>query len=190
MTTVQKPYAPSCAFTLLFDTCPLFFFFIYFKYDRKRPESKFIPVLLLLFRLIKLILAISHEKKLPTSSLSSGQENGWKSPRSIRWTVSEEQNLNMTPRWLLLSCVTSHKILFRLSSVYKKILKSNLGDNFYIRTHFDHDPDNPIGLGFTRGEVFRVVDTMHRGKIGSWLAIRMGNDLHEMDKGTIPNQIK
>uniref|UniRef100_A0A3P8NSJ8 Tight junction protein 3 n=1 Tax=Astatotilapia calliptera TaxID=8154 RepID=A0A3P8NSJ8_ASTCA len=80
---------------------------------------------------------------------------------------------------------TQHKM-----DIYKKILKSNLGDNFYIRTHFDHDPDNPIGLGFTRGEVFRVVDTMHRGKIGSWLAIRMGNDLHEMDKGTIPNQIK
>uniref|UniRef100_A0A669CF88 Tight junction protein 3 n=1 Tax=Oreochromis niloticus TaxID=8128 RepID=A0A669CF88_ORENI len=80
---------------------------------------------------------------------------------------------------------TQHKM-----DIYKKILKSNLGDNFYIRTHFDHDPDSPIGLGFTRGEVFRVVDTMHRGKIGNWLAIRMGNDLHEMDKGTIPNQIR
>lgn len=29
---------------------------------------------------------------------------------------------------------------------------------------------------------------MHKGKIGNWLAIRMGNDLHEMEKGTIPNQ--
>uniref|UniRef100_A0A665T7H2 Tight junction protein 3 n=1 Tax=Echeneis naucrates TaxID=173247 RepID=A0A665T7H2_ECHNA len=71
--------------------------------------------------------------------------------------------------------------------LYKKIIKSNLADNFYIRTHFDHEAEGPIGLGFTRGEVFRVVDTMHRGKLGSWLAIRMGNDLHEMDKGTIPN---
>lgn len=33
-----------------------------------------------------------------------------------------------------------------------------------------------------------MVDTMHRGKLGNWLAIRMGNDLHEMDKGVIPNQ--
>ncbi|XP_054646524.1 tight junction protein ZO-3 isoform X1 [Dunckerocampus dactyliophorus] len=72
--------------------------------------------------------------------------------------------------------------------IYKKIIKSNLGDNFYIRTHFDHETDHPIGLNFTRGEVFRVVDTMHRGKLGNWLAIRMGNDLHELDKGTIPNQ--
>lgn len=77
-----------------------------------------------------------------------------------------------------------------LSSVYKKIIKSNLADNFYIRTHFDHEADTPIGLSFTRGEVFRVVDTMYRGKLGNWLAIRMGNDLHEMDKGTIPNQAR
>ncbi|XP_053178645.1 tight junction protein ZO-3 isoform X2 [Scomber japonicus] len=74
--------------------------------------------------------------------------------------------------------------------IYKKIIKSNLADNFYIRTHFDHEADTPIGLSFTRGEVFRVVDTMHRGKLGNWLARRMGNDLHELDKGTIPNQAR
>ncbi|XP_029002132.1 tight junction protein ZO-3 [Betta splendens] len=74
--------------------------------------------------------------------------------------------------------------------LYKKITKSHLADNFYIRTHFDHESEGPIGLSFTRGEVFRVVDTMHRGKLGSWLAIRMGNNLHEMDKGTIPNQAR
>ncbi|CAL8308507.1 unnamed protein product [Lota lota] len=74
--------------------------------------------------------------------------------------------------------------------LYKKILKSSLGDNFYVRTHFDHEAEATVGLAFTRGEVFRVVDTMHRGKLGNWLAIRMGNDLHEMDKGTIPNQAR
>ncbi|XP_051232428.1 tight junction protein ZO-3 isoform X2 [Dicentrarchus labrax] len=74
--------------------------------------------------------------------------------------------------------------------IYKKIIKSNLADNFYIRTHFDHEAEGPIGLSFTRGEVFRVVDTMHRGKLGNWLAVRMGNDLHERDKGTIPNQAR
>uniref|UniRef100_A0A8C7Z5E0 Tight junction protein 3 n=1 Tax=Oryzias sinensis TaxID=183150 RepID=A0A8C7Z5E0_9TELE len=76
----------------------------------------------------------------------------------------------------------------RKMDIYKKIMKSNLGDNFYIRTHFDHESNHPIGLTFTRGEVFRVIDTMHKGKLGNWLAIRMGNDLHEMDKGIIPNQ--
>ncbi|KAK2907687.1 tight junction protein ZO-3 isoform X2 [Channa argus] len=74
--------------------------------------------------------------------------------------------------------------------IYKKITKSNLADNFYIRTHFDHEAEGPVGMGFTRGEVFRVIDTMHHGKLGSWLAVRMGNNLHELDKGTIPNQAK
>uniref|UniRef100_A0A673JRU6 Tight junction protein 3 n=1 Tax=Sinocyclocheilus rhinocerous TaxID=307959 RepID=A0A673JRU6_9TELE len=40
--------------------------------------------------------------------------------------------------------------------IYKKILKSSLGDSFYIRTHFDHMAESSIGLSFTRGEVFRV----------------------------------
>uniref|UniRef100_A0A8C1BU64 Tight junction protein 3 n=2 Tax=Cyprinus carpio TaxID=7962 RepID=A0A8C1BU64_CYPCA len=74
--------------------------------------------------------------------------------------------------------------------IYKKILKSSLGDSFYIRTHFDHVAESTVDLSFTRGEVFRVVDTMHRGKLGTWLAVRMGNDLHELDKGTIPNQTR
>ncbi|KAF7658383.1 hypothetical protein LDENG_00013750 [Lucifuga dentata] len=74
--------------------------------------------------------------------------------------------------------------------LYKKIIKSNLADNFYIRTHFDHEAEGSVDLSFTRGEVFRVVDTMYRGKLGKWLAIRMGNDLHELDKGAIPNQAR
>lgn len=74
--------------------------------------------------------------------------------------------------------------------LYKKIIKSNLGDNFYIRTHYDHEAEGPIGLSFTRGEVFRIVDTMYKGKLGNWMAIRMGNDLHELDKGIIPNQAR
>ncbi|XP_068600034.1 tight junction protein ZO-3 [Brachionichthys hirsutus] len=78
---------------------------------------------------------------------------------------------------------TQHKM-----DIYRKIIKSNLADNFYVRTHFDHEAGAPIGLSFTRGEVFRVLDTMYHGKLGNWLAVRMGNDLHEKDKGTIPNQ--
>ncbi|XP_062868812.1 tight junction protein ZO-3 isoform X2 [Trichomycterus rosablanca] len=74
--------------------------------------------------------------------------------------------------------------------IYKKILKSGLGDSFYIRTHFDHEEEETRGLSFTRGEVFRVLDSMYRGKLGTWLAVRMGNDLYELDKGTIPNQTR
>ncbi|XP_037626629.1 tight junction protein ZO-3 isoform X2 [Sebastes umbrosus] len=93
----------------------------------------------------------------------------------------------------LLNIKTGQRVEIRTQNkmdIYKKIIKSNLADNFYVRTHFDHEAEGPIGLSFTRGEVFRVVDTMHRGKLGNWLASRMGNDLHEMDKGTIPNQAR
>uniref|UniRef100_A0A670K470 Tight junction protein 3 n=1 Tax=Podarcis muralis TaxID=64176 RepID=A0A670K470_PODMU len=72
--------------------------------------------------------------------------------------------------------------------IYRKMVKSNVGDSFYIRTHFDFEKDAPSALSFTRGEVFHVVDTMYRGKVGSWLAMRMGKDLQELDKGIIPNR--
>ncbi|XP_069505527.1 tight junction protein ZO-3 isoform X2 [Ambystoma mexicanum] len=74
--------------------------------------------------------------------------------------------------------------------IYKKMVKSNVGDSFHIRTHFDHEADAPSGLSFTRGEVFHVVDTMYHGKVGSWLAIRLGQDLQALDKGIIPNGIR
>ncbi|XP_060088827.1 tight junction protein ZO-3 [Heteronotia binoei] len=72
--------------------------------------------------------------------------------------------------------------------LYRKMIKSNVGDSFYIRTHFDFEKDTPSGLSFTRGEVFHVLDTMYRGKVGSWLAVRMGKGLQELDKGIIPNK--
>ncbi|KAL8177812.1 UNVERIFIED_CONTAM: Tight junction protein ZO-3, partial [Gekko kuhli] len=72
--------------------------------------------------------------------------------------------------------------------IYRKMIKSNVGDSFYIRTHFDFEKDAPSGLSFTRGEVFHVLDTLYRGKMGSWLAVRMGKELQELDKGIIPNK--
>ncbi|NXS99417.1 ZO3 protein, partial [Jacana jacana] len=72
--------------------------------------------------------------------------------------------------------------------IYRKMISSNVGDSFYIRTHFDFEKDTPSGLSFLRGDVFHVVDTMYRGRLGSWLAVRMGRDLQEQDKGIIPNQ--
>ncbi|XP_074894352.1 tight junction protein ZO-3 [Buteo buteo] len=72
--------------------------------------------------------------------------------------------------------------------IYRKILSSNMGDSFYIRTHFDFEKDTPSGLSFVRGDVFHVLDTMYRGRLGSWLAVRMGRDLQEQDKGIIPNR--
>uniref|UniRef100_A0A674GFI8 Tight junction protein 2 n=1 Tax=Taeniopygia guttata TaxID=59729 RepID=A0A674GFI8_TAEGU len=56
--------------------------------------------------------------------------------------------------------------------VYRDIMACGRGDSFFIRT-------------FTRGEIFRVVDTLYDGKLGNWLAVRIGN---ELEKGLIPNK--
>ncbi|NWT02507.1 ZO3 protein, partial [Mionectes macconnelli] len=72
--------------------------------------------------------------------------------------------------------------------IYRKMVSSNVGDSFYIRTHFDFEKDAPSGLSFVRGDVFHVLDTMYRGRLGNWLAVRVGRDLQEQDKGIIPNQ--
>ena len=51
-----------------------------------------------------------------------------------------------------------------------------MGDSFYIRTHFEYEKEVPQSLAFGRGEIFKVVDTLYDGKLGNWLAVRMGKD--------------
>ncbi|XP_069481875.1 tight junction protein ZO-2-like isoform X2 [Ambystoma mexicanum] len=69
--------------------------------------------------------------------------------------------------------------------VYKNILACGRGDSFFIRTHFEYEKEAPQSLGFARGEIFRVVDTLYDGKLGNWLAIRIANQL---EKGIIPSR--
>uniref|UniRef100_A0A4W4FIL7 Tight junction protein 2a (zona occludens 2) n=1 Tax=Electrophorus electricus TaxID=8005 RepID=A0A4W4FIL7_ELEEL len=75
-----------------------------------------------------------------------------------------------------------------LLRVYKEVLESGRGDNFFIRTHFEHERESPQGLTFSRGEVFKVVDTLYDGKLGNWLAIRTDKDNQLLDKGVIPSK--
>ncbi|KAG8126957.1 hypothetical protein E2320_022252 [Naja naja] len=63
----------------------------------------------------------------------------------------------------LMELLPGEEVTFHVQNkqdIYKKMVKSNLGDSFYIRTHFDFEKDTPSALSFTRGEVFHVVDTM------------------------------
>uniref|UniRef100_A0A8C5Q7C3 Tight junction protein ZO-2 n=1 Tax=Leptobrachium leishanense TaxID=445787 RepID=A0A8C5Q7C3_9ANUR len=69
--------------------------------------------------------------------------------------------------------------------VYKNILACGRGDSFFIRTHFEYEKEATQFLSFTRGEIFRVVDTLYDGKLGSWLAVRIAN---ELEKGIIPSR--
>ena len=72
--------------------------------------------------------------------------------------------------------------------MYEDILASGRGDSFFVRTHFECEKEAPQGLAFGRGEVFKVVDTLYDGKLGNWLAVRMGKDHQLLEKGIIPNK--
>ncbi|XP_021100587.1 tight junction protein ZO-3 isoform X2 [Heterocephalus glaber] len=82
----------------------------------------------------------------------------------------------------------------RKQDLFRKMVQSRVGDSFYIRTHFELEPSPPSGLGFTRGDVFHVMDTLYPGhghgftRGGLWLAARVGRDLREQERGVIPNQ--
>ncbi|XP_063151184.1 tight junction protein ZO-2 isoform X1 [Candoia aspera] len=69
--------------------------------------------------------------------------------------------------------------------VYRDIMACGRGDSFFIRTHFECEKETPQSLAFTRGDVFRVVDTLYDGKLGHWLAVRIES---ELEKGLIPNK--
>lgn len=75
-----------------------------------------------------------------------------------------------------------------MSSVYKDILSSGRGDSFFIRTHFEYEKEAPQSLPFSRGEIFKVTDTLYDGKLGNWLAIRSDKDNQLLEKGIIPNK--
>ncbi|XP_051907032.1 tight junction protein ZO-2a isoform X3 [Hippocampus zosterae] len=72
--------------------------------------------------------------------------------------------------------------------VYKDILSSGRGDSFFIRTHFEYEKEAPQSLPFTRGEIFKVTDTLYDGKLGNWLAIRTNKENQLLEKGIIPNK--
>lgn len=71
---------------------------------------------------------------------------------------------------------------------YNDILVSGRGDSFFIRTHFDYEKETPQSLAFCRGDVFKVVDTLYDGKLGNWLAVRVGKDKQLLEKGIVPNK--
>ncbi|XP_068995437.1 tight junction protein ZO-2-like isoform X2 [Embiotoca jacksoni] len=72
--------------------------------------------------------------------------------------------------------------------VYNDVLASGRGDSFFIRTHFDYEKETAQSLAFSRGDIFKVVDTLYDGKLGNWLAIRVGKEKQLLEKGIIPNK--
>lgn len=71
---------------------------------------------------------------------------------------------------------------------YDNVVATKRGDSFHIKTHFHCDTPTKGEMSFKAGDVFRVVDTLHNGVVGSWQVLRIGRSHQEMQRGVIPNK--
>lgn len=71
------------------------------------------------------------------------------------------------------------------------VVAGQRGDSFHIKTHFHCDTPTKGEMSFKAGDVFRVVDTLHNGVVGSWQVLRIGRTSNqEMQRGVIPNKAR
>uniref|UniRef100_A0A0N5BJU7 Tight junction protein ZO-1 n=1 Tax=Strongyloides papillosus TaxID=174720 RepID=A0A0N5BJU7_STREA len=85
-----------------------------------------------------------------------------------------------------------HVQLEFLPHEFENIRINQLGDSFYIRTHFEHSKRNDKNeLTFDNGDIFHVSDTLYGGNIGSWQVSRIysanEDDKNKERVGIIPN---
>ncbi|XP_059608308.1 uncharacterized protein LOC132256129 isoform X2 [Phlebotomus argentipes] len=71
---------------------------------------------------------------------------------------------------------------------YDTVVASQRGDSFHIKTHFHCETPSKGEMSFRAGDVFRVIDTLHNGVVGSWQVLRIGRGHQEMQRGVIPNK--
>lgn len=71
---------------------------------------------------------------------------------------------------------------------YDIAVANQRGDSFHIKTHFHCDTPTKGEMSFKAGDVFRAVDTLHNGVVGSWQVLRIGRSHQEMQRGVIPNK--
>ncbi|CAI5439527.1 unnamed protein product [Caenorhabditis angaria] len=75
---------------------------------------------------------------------------------------------------------------------FEHVRSNQLGDNFYIRSHFTKEKKNSaLELSVNEGDIFHVTDTLFGGTVGLWQAARVYSSAEnkgEPVKGVIPNQ--
>ncbi|KAF1769685.1 hypothetical protein GCK72_001502 [Caenorhabditis remanei] len=77
---------------------------------------------------------------------------------------------------------------------FEHVRANQLGDNFYIRSHFSRekrDKTSLLELSINEGDIFHVTDTLFGGTVGLWQAARVyssSENKGEPVKGVIPNQ--
>ncbi|KAE9550890.1 hypothetical protein FO519_005893 [Halicephalobus sp. NKZ332] len=80
------------------------------------------------------------------------------------------------------------------------VRNNQIGDNFFIRTHFSHSPSSSKKnvanqlkeLSFTEGDILRVTDTLYGGSVGQWKVQKLysanGNEIKQNEEvGIVPN---
>uniref|UniRef100_F1KR27 Tight junction protein ZO-2 n=1 Tax=Ascaris suum TaxID=6253 RepID=F1KR27_ASCSU len=95
---------------------------------------------------------------------------------------------------LLLSDDVTMKVEYAPAE-FEQIRNGQLGDDFYIRTHFANQKvTNQLELTFHNGDIFHITDTLFGGTVGLWQATRVystgesaSGALREPNKGVIPN---
>lgn len=71
---------------------------------------------------------------------------------------------------------------------YDQVVANQRGDSFHIKTHFHCENPSKGEMSFKAGDIFRVVDTLHNGVVGSWQVLRIGRGHQEVQRGVIPNK--
>uniref|UniRef100_A0A1A9WH03 Tight junction protein ZO-1 n=1 Tax=Glossina brevipalpis TaxID=37001 RepID=A0A1A9WH03_9MUSC len=71
---------------------------------------------------------------------------------------------------------------------YDEVVNNQRGDSFHIKIHFHCENPSKGEMAFKAGDVFRVIDTLHNGVVGSWQVLKIGRGHQEMQRGVIPNK--
>ena len=80
------------------------------------------------------------------------------------------------------------KVLKTDPSVFEPIIRRTKGDCFYVRTHFDYNPDvDSQDMPFEKNMILCVRDTLYRGKFGQWEVNVVDGSNKEIDQGIVPN---
>uniref|UniRef100_A0A7E4VDJ4 PDZ domain-containing protein n=1 Tax=Panagrellus redivivus TaxID=6233 RepID=A0A7E4VDJ4_PANRE len=95
-------------------------------------------------------------------------------------------------------------VTLRVDSAFEEFLNvrnQQIGDNFFIRTHFNYTPPTPRRgalanqlreLSFVEGDILRVLDTLFGGSVGQWKVQKLfsanGSEIKANEEiGVIPN---
>ncbi|GMR53555.1 hypothetical protein PMAYCL1PPCAC_23750, partial [Pristionchus mayeri] len=85
------------------------------------------------------------------------------------------------------------RVILRLefaASHLEYVRQAQIGDNFFVRAHFNKEKKGGLELSINEGDIFHVTDTLFGGTVGVWQASRVYSSSGKGDssKGVIPNQ--